>query len=193
MRETGRDKFKKIKNIINFLVVITGVLGKGANFRLLQMFRNTNGKIGLLIRYIFLKNCTSEVGDNVSIHPGVYLFNLHNVKIGNNVSIHPMCYIDGAGGVKIGNDVSIAHASTLISTNHTWDDISIPIKYNPETMSEIVINDDVWIGCAVRILSGVKIGKRTVIAAGAVVNKSFDSSSVIGGVPAKLIKKINEH
>ncbi|REC72886.1 acyltransferase [Chryseobacterium rhizosphaerae] len=157
------------------------------------MFRNTNGRIGLLLRYVFLKNCGLEVGDNVSVQPGVYLFNLHKVTIGNNVSIHPMCYIEGAGGIKIGDNVSIAHASTLISTNHTWTDTSIPIKYNQETLSPVIIEDDVWIGCGVRVLSGVMIGKRSIVAAGAVVNKSFEHNSMLGGIPAKMIKKINEN
>lgn len=58
--------------------------------------------------------------------------------------------------------------------------------------ASVVIEDDVWIGCGVRILSGVKISERSVVAAGAVVNKQFERRSLIGGVPAKLIKKLNE-
>ncbi|AZB23010.1 acyltransferase [Kaistella haifensis] len=112
------------------------------------------------------------------------------MELGNNVSIHPMCYIDAAGGIKIGSNVSIAHSTTLISTNHTWDNVDLPIKYNPETFAEIIIEDDVWIGCGVRILAGVKIRRRSVVAAGAVVNKSFDNNALIGGVPAKFLKAI---
>lgn len=189
---TGRNQFKKYKLVIGFLSDFFKFFGKKGNLLFLGYFRNTNGKIGLLLRYIFIKNIAKNVGDNVSIQPNVFLFNLQNIEIGDNVSIHPMCYIDGAGGVTIGNDVSIAHATTLISANHTWDDINVPIKYNKETFAPIVIEDDVWIGCGVRVLAGVKISKRSIVAAGAVVNKSFEEKSLIGGVPAKLIKKINE-
>lgn len=189
---TGRDQFEKYKLIINILVSFFKFLGKGVNNFLLKFFRNTNGKVGLLLRYVFIKNLAKKVGDNVSIQPGVFLFGLGNIEFGNNVSIHPMCYLEGAGGIIIGNDVSIAHSTTLISTNHSWSDITIPIKYNKEIHSVIIIENDVWLGCGVRILAGVKLSSRSIVAAGAIVNKSFEEKSLIGGVPAKLIKKINE-
>ena len=102
-----------------------------------------------------------------------------------------MCYIEGIGGITIGDNVSIAHASSIISSNHTWDDISIPIKYNPEKNGQIVIKEDVWIGSGVRVLAGVTIQQRSIAAAGTVVSRSFDSNVILGGVPAKVIKKIN--
>lgn len=187
---TGREKFKRFEPIINMIILFFKIFGKKGNKYLLNLFRNTSGVFGTLIRYVIIKNIAKEVGANVSIHPGVFLFNLEKIEFGNNVSIHPMCYIEGAGGINIGNDVSIAHATTLISTNHTWDDDTIPIKYNKETSKPIIINDDVWIGCGVRILSGVELKSRTVVAAGAVVNKSYEPKSLIGGVPSKIIKKI---
>ena len=187
---TGREKFDKYNFIINFLVSFFKLLGKKVNFKLLLFFRNTSGMIGVLLRYIFVKNIAKKTGNNLAIHPGVYLFNLQNVEFGNNVSIHPMCYLEGLGGITIGDDVSIAHSATLISTNHSWDNKDLPIKYNPAVLNAIEIENDVWIGCAARILAGVKIRKRSVVAAGAVVNKSFEPFSLIGGVPAKLIKII---
>jgi len=189
---TGRDKFRRIKGLISILVAIHSIFPYSFNLFLIKFFRNTNGKIGLLIRYVLLKNLTQTCGDNVSIQPGVYLFNLKKMRLGNNVSIHPMCYLDAAGGLEIGDNVSIAHASSVMTTNHSWDDVSIPIKYNPETFAKVKIADDVWIGSGVRILAGVTIAPRCVIAAGAVLNKSTESHSVYGGVPAKFIKKINE-
>lgn len=187
---TGRESFNRFNKIINVLVVLFSILGRRGNHFLLILFRNTNGKLGLLLRYIFVKNTAKSVGNNVSIQPGVFVFNLQNMELGSNVSIHPMCYIDAAGGIKIGSNVSIAHATTLISTNHTWDNIDLPIKYNPETFAQIIIEDDVWIGCGVRILAGVTIRRRSAVAAGAVVNKSFDNNALIGGVPAKFLKAI---
>lgn len=190
--QSGRDKFKKFKKIINLLIKLDSFLPKKVNSFLLQFFRNTNGVFGLLTRYILVKNLAQSCGDNVSIQPNVFLFNLHTISFGNNISIHPMCYIDGAGKISIGNDVSIAHNSSILSTNHTWKEIDVPIKYNPETFQEVIIQDDVWIGCGCRILAGVIIESRTIIAAGAVVNKKIESKSIYAGIPAKLIKKINE-
>ena len=185
---TGRESFSKYSKIIALCQKVFSLLGKGNNLILLKSFRHTNGKFGLLLRYVFLKNLAETVGDNVSIQPGVYLLNLTNLRIGNNVSIHPMCYIDAEGGITIGNDVSIAHSTSILSTNHEWSDLSLPIKYNAVKYNAVVINDDVWIACGVRILAGVEIGNRSVVAAGAVVNKSFNCNTVVGGVPAKILK-----
>ena len=188
---TGREKFKTYSRLIFFFSNILGFFGKKLNNKLLVFFRNLDGKSGLVIRYILAKNLFKEIGSNVSIYTNVFILNPEQISMGNNISIHPLCYIEGAGGIEIGDEVSIAHNSSLISTNHTWNDPSVPIKYNKENLKKIVIENDVWIGCGVRILAGVKIGSRSVIAAGAVVSKDFKGSSVIGGVPAKIIKGIH--
>ena len=190
MRATGRQQFKKFEILINLFVKTFSILGKRGNNFCLRMFRNTNGKIGILLRYIFLKNVAKNVGKNVSIHPNVFLLNVHNLSLGNNISIHPMCYIDATGGIYIGNNISIAHSSTIISSNHTWDDLTIPIKYNKEKLAPVVLDDDIWIGCGVRILAGIKISRRSVLAAGAVLTSNVEEFSLMGGVPARLIKKI---
>lgn len=189
---TGREKFSRFSFVINLLSSFFRIFGTKINLLLLSFFRNTNGTKGLVLRYIFLKNTAKKVGVNVSIQPGVFIYNPQNIVIGDNVSIHPMCYLEGVGGIEIGNNVSIAHASTLISTNHAWEDESLPIKYNEQTFEAITIAEDVWVGCGVRILAGVHINKRSVIAAGAVVNRSFGEKSLIGGVPARLLKRINQ-
>ncbi len=189
-KKTGRNKFKKFNSLIKILVFIDSLIPNSVNIFLLNFFRNVNGEIGLLIRYLLIKNLCKNCGDNVSIHPNVYLFSLKNISFGNNISIHPMNYIDGSGSLKIGNNVSIAHNCSIITTNHSWANDKLPIKYNPEILGSVLINDDVWIGCGVRILAGVSIGERSVIAAGSVVNKDVINNTMVGGVPSKIIKSI---
>lgn len=189
-KKTGRYKFNKYRRVINFLTSLFSFFPKKINTFFFLWSRNSTGKFGLVIRYILLKNLAHNCGDNVSVHPGVYLFNLHYMTIGDNVSIHPMCYIDAAGSIEIGNNVSIAHGTSILSTNHTWLDESTPIKYNKETRGKVFINNDVWIGCGVRILAGVSIASRSVIAAGAVVTKSVAQNSLVAGIPGKKIKSI---
>lgn len=190
MRVTGREKFVKYKPLIQVFVKAFGVFGKKANYRFLKFFRNTDGVIGLVLRYVFLKNCCKKIGDNVSVHAGVYLLNIRTLVIGDNVSIHPMCYVDASGGMVIGDNVSIAHSCSILTTNHQWGDLNIPIKYNEEASKPVMINDDVWIGCGVRILAGVAIAGRSIVAAGAVVNTNIESNTIYGGIPAKKIKNI---
>jgi acetyltransferase-like isoleucine patch superfamily enzyme len=148
------------------------------------------GSIGIALRYIFLKNLLKSCGENVAVYHNVTLINIDKIKVGDNVSIHTNCYLDGYGEISIGSNVSVAHNSTILSTNHNWSDLEIPIKYNAITASNTAIEDDVWVGCGVRILAGVVIKSRVVIAAGAVVNKNVGSAGLYGGIPIRFIKKI---
>ncbi|WP_440206613.1 acyltransferase [Acinetobacter oleivorans] len=157
-------------------------------WRCLDIF---DGKFGAVARYILIAGKLKKCGTNVYIGPFVSIESVSNLSLGNNVSIHHQCTLICLGGIKIGDNVAIAHASSLISTNHTWNDNNLPIKYNPVVCDSLEIHDDVWIGCGVRILAGVKIPKRCVVAAGAVVTKSLsDSGALYGGVPVKKIRDI---
>jgi len=190
MENSGRNKFKKYKYIISILIKLNAILPNSINKLLLNTFRNISGKKGLLIRYILFKNLSKTCGDNISIAEGVFLFNINKMSFGSNISIHPMCYIDALGELIIGNDVSIAHNTSILTTNHTWHDNSRPIKYNKVTKEKVFIEDNVWIGAGCRILSGVNIQSRSVIAAGAVVTNDVKANTIVGGIPAKVIKSI---
>lgn len=111
------------------------------------------------------------------------------IDIGKNCSINPFTIIYGHGGTKIGNDVLIAAHTVIIPSNHNFLSLDIPIRLQGNTSKGIIIEDNVWIGAGCKILDGVTIGRGSVIAAGAVVNKNVEPFSVVGGVPAKLIKK----
>ena len=126
----------------------------------------------------------------MAIDQGVVLLNIEKLKLGSNISINPNCYIDAAGGVEIGDNVSIATGTIIISTSHTWDDKTLPIKYNPIIHKPVRICDDVWIACGVRIIGECIINKRSIVAAGAVVKGEVPTNCIVGGVPAKVIKSI---
>ena len=187
---TGREKFRKYKGALAFLKAVFGIFPRRFQYGLLKTFRNTNGVKGLAIRYALVKNLAKDCGDNVVIQPAVFMFSLDKISLGNNISIHPMCYIDGTGGLHIGNDVSVAHSSSIMTTNHSWEETSIPIKYNEVSKAPVHIENDVWIGCGCRILAGVRVGSRSVVAAGAVVNKDVSPCTVVAGIPAQKIKEI---
>lgn len=147
-------------------------------------------KLGIALRYVLAARLLGSCGANVAIHRGCVIRNWSGIHIGDNVQIHPFCYLDGSGGIRIGNDVSIAHASSLLSFEHTWADPTTPIKYNPLAFAEVRIHDDVWIGCGVRILSGVELQSRSVVAAGAVLTKGIHRPGLYGGVPARKLKDL---
>src|SRR5690606_13490042 len=113
-----------------------------------------------------------------------------NIRIGSNVSIHCGCYIEGIGGITIGDEVAVAHGTSILSFEHSWGDPNKPIKDNDLVLKPVVIERDVWIGCGVRILAGVHLNSRTVVAAGAVVNRSHPGACILAGVPARPVRSI---
>jgi Acetyltransferase (isoleucine patch superfamily) len=125
-----------------------------------------NGVFSKAIRYCLLKAKGGKIGRNLSVGANTIIKHWKNFSCGDNVSIHEFCMIDCDAGISIGSNVSIAHATSLVAANHTWNDSSIPIKYNPIVKIGIIIKDDVWIGCGTRILDGVVIGRRSIVAAG---------------------------
>ena len=95
----------------------------------------------------------------------------------------------GNGGILIGYFVRIGAQSLIISSNHIYNRTDLPIFQQGISSKGLEIEYDVWIGARSTILDGVKIGKGSIIAAGSVVNKDIEAYSIVGGVPAKLIKK----
>lgn len=111
------------------------------------------------------------IGDNVRLNYGVWVAANHNKD----------------GGVIMGNDVLIGPYTVVHSGNHKFRDCSVPINKQGFNFKTINIEDDVWIASHCTILSGVTIGKGSVVAAGSVVTKDIPPYAVVAGVPAKVI------
>lgn len=179
------------------LTIITAVIFKPLPYALrcflFELFSGFPGKLGCFIRYVLLGCIVNKLGKNVYVGRWVTVKGANKLTVGDNVSFHDNVYIDAQGELTVGDNVSIAHASSLVSFDHTWQDNKLPIKYNPLVQSAIKIDNDVWVGCGVRVLSGVSIPSRMVIAAGSVVtSKSIvdDKPSLYAGVPARKVKKL---
>lgn len=112
-----------------------------------------------------------------------------HVNIGEFCTINPFCVLYGHGGLQIGNFVRIATHTVIIPANHVFDDANTPIARQGLTKRGVRIGDDVWIGAGVRILDGVTIGSGAIIAAGSVVNKNVPPLTIVGGIPAKFMRK----
>lgn len=136
-----------------------------------------------------------SIGNNVSIGAfsrvivSTSLNNLgEEIIIEDNVGLGEFAYLGGAGSLKIGKSCIIGQYFSCHPENHLYSDLNKEIRVQGVSRSGIIIGPDCWIGSKVTILDGVTLGRGCVIAAGAVVNKSFPENSIIGGVPAKLIK-----
>ena len=93
------------------------------------------------------------------------------------------------GPLRIGNDVIIAQNVVFSGLNHGYLDVQRPIKDQPCTTAEIVVEDEVWIGANVVITAGVRIGKHAVVAGGSVVTKDVPPYTVVGGNPARPLRQ----
>lgn len=130
-----------------------------------------------------------RIGERASIRPYACLFTYGGkIQIGSNFSLNPFSIIYGYGGVVIGNDVRIAAHCVLVSSNHNFDNLEIPIREQGSRAEGIIIENNVWVGAGVKILDGVHVGEGSIIASGAVVTKDVPPLSIVGGVPARLIK-----
>lgn len=120
----------------------------------------------------------------------IYIANAQRVKFGTGCRLNENIYIESA---HIGNDVLIAPNVSILSREHEHERVDIPISmqgYKKE--KPVIIGNDVWIGRNAVILAGVKIGSGAIIGAGAVVTKDVEDFSVVGGVPAQVIRSRKE-
>lgn len=139
------------------------------------------------------RNGSIAIGAHCTIAPGVILQG--NVTMGDNSSIQSYSIIIGygsreepAGRIVIGNYVRIAPFVQMIAANHNFSDPDKPIGLQGLTPAPIIIEDDVWVAGRATITAGVTVGTGSVIAAGAVVTRDIPPRSIVGGVPAKVIK-----
>ena len=139
------------------------------------------------IRNLFSKLIGEKVDDEFRVFPPFYTDFGKNIHLGKNVFINSDCKFQDQGGIYIGDDVLIGHNVVLATLNHDEN----PEKRGNLCPSPIKIGNKVWIGSNATILPGVTIGDGAIIAAGAVVTKDVSEKTVVGGVPARLIKKID--
>ena len=139
-----------------------------------------------------------KIGDNVSILKntiiectGVIRHLGESLVIGNNVGIAQNCFIQVRGKVDIGNNVIFGPNVSIFSENHIFKNPDLPVNAQGESRKGVKIGNGVWVGTRAVILDGVTVGENSIIAAGSIVNKDVMPYSIIGGVPARLIKMRN--
>jgi len=110
------------------------------------------------------------------------------LKIGNRTTFGNDCFFGAAGGITIGDDVVAGQYVRFHSENHKYKDMNCLIRKQGVSHKGIIIGNNCWIGSGAVFLDGARVGDGCVIAANAVITKEFPDNSIIGGVPAKLIR-----
>lgn len=128
----------------------------------------------------------SPIDQSTRIFPPFYTNFGRLITLGKNVFINHACSFLDLGGITIEDDVLIGPRVNLVTENHPLD----PADRQTLLLKQIVVKRNAWIGAGATILPGVTIGENAVVAAGAVVSKDVPANTIVGGVPAKIIKSI---
>ena len=163
-------------------------LNKALYFLYLQTMTSQLPVVGRLRRHI-LRGLLRQELDGLLVRANVYISGYRTLKIGKHVSLNHGCFLSCEGGLEIGDYVAIGHGTSILTTEHSFEDPATPIKYQPAKYLPVRIGSNIWIGANATILAGVSIADGTVVAAGSVVTRSVDApDTIVGGVPARFIK-----
>lgn len=139
------------------------------------------------IRNLLSRITGSEIDESVAVFTPLYINYGKHTKIGKNVFINFNCTFLDLGGIIIDDNVLIGPNVSILSEGH----LVSPENRHSLIPKAIHIGKNVWIGAGATILQGVTIGENAIIAAGAVVSKDVPDNVVVGGIPAKVLKKID--
>lgn len=142
--------------------------------------------IGNPFRYVISKFFLKKMG-KVRIYEGVSIWFPQNIEIGSNVTLNEFVYLNGFGGLTIGNNVRMGLRTTIITSDHEFEDKERLVKDGAIKVAPVIIGNDVFTGCNVTILKGVTIGDGAIIGAGSIVTKDLPAYSISAGSPAKVI------
>lgn len=148
---------------------------------------------------VYLHACPQgiAIGDNTFVMRGavLHVYNFRDlphafIRIGRDSLIGELNVLRGQGGITVGDRVYTAPLVQMLAVNHVFDDPARPMVEQGITAEGIVVEDDVWIGAGAIITDGVRVGRGAVVAAGAVVTQDAPPHTVVGGVPARVLREI---
>lgn len=166
------------------------------NRRIWQICQETQRKLSVLnstyhpdseIPALMSELIGEPVGEGLRMFLPFYSDFGRNIHIGRNVFINSCCHFQDQGGIYIGDDVLIGHNVVIATIDHDLDPHDRRNHYAP-----VSIGNRVWIGSNSTILKGVNISDGAVVGAGSVVTKDVPENSVAVGIPARVIRKIEE-
>ena len=174
------------------------------------------GRTGNALRAAWYRRRVASLGARASLGVGLQISGGTSVRIGNDFGCARLCLVSAGGGgsiavgnrvnlntnvalnaglggrIVIGDDVVIGPNTVLRASDHVFADRDRPIRDQGHRAGTITIDGDVWLGANVTVAGDVRIGQGAVVAAGAVVVKDVEAYTIVGGVPARFIKKRGE-
>jgi len=143
--------------------------------------------LGGLLRFLVLKVFCRRIR-TLWIKDGATFWFPDKISIGRNTSINEYVVINGAAGVEIGDDVLIGHRTSIVSDTHGFEGLDTKIYLQPKPKLPVKIGNNIFIGCNVTILPGVRVADGAVIGAGSVVTRDVPENAVVAGNPARVLR-----
>lgn len=141
------------------------------------------------LKQFFLKKKLGISDKNIKIFSDSVFSEFNNIIWHDDIYIGPKAYVWASGGLEIFSNVIIGPRITIHTSNHRYEHATM-IPYDSKSiLKKVTIEKNVWIGDRVMIAPGVTIGEGSVVAMGSVVTKDVPKYSLVGGNPAKIIKK----
>ncbi len=156
----------------------------------LSMIKGIISYIGWYIHDHVAPRAKMTIAGNPRIHPTASLRCGENISLGKNSHINQFCCIWASKNSRIvlGDDLLMGPGVKIFSSNHATQ-LGMPMNIQPHREKDITIGNDVWLGANSVVVSGVTIGKGSIVAAGSVVTKDVPPYTIVGGIPAKPLKR----
>ncbi len=151
------------------------------------LLRSLPGFEGMWLRSKFYQLLFRHLEGFAFIYPGARIEHCHGISAGKCLAINAGAFVSGRGGLTLGHHVLIGPNAVVVSSQHRWDLDERPILAQGHRPEPTTIGDDVWIGANAVITPGITLATGTVVAAGAVVTKSTEPYTIVGGIPASVI------
>ncbi len=172
------------KSIKNFLVCTYELISS-------IVFALPRHRVFTFVKSNYMRIQGAEIGKGITYYPGIKINPCINLKLGNNVDLAWGVLITTTGGVEIGDRTLVGYGTNILSANHVIPENRGRIFESGHIKKKVIIANDVWIGSNCIILAGTRIGEGAVVAAGSVITKDVEPFTIVGGIPAKVIKKRN--
>ncbi len=185
--------------LYRLILHMDGIAAIEAGVRIRFADRVHLGRSVYLDQGVYLHACPDGItlGENTYVMHGavLHVYNFRNlphafIRIGRDSLIGELNVLRGQGGITIGDRVYTASLVQILAVNHVFDDPARPMVEQGITAEGIAIEDDCWIGAGAIITDGVTVGRGAVVAAGAVVTEDVPPHTVVGGVPARVLRRI---
>lgn len=171
---------RKDTYIIDYLI-------HGLFFFVYGFFKYVPAPLGNFLRFIVAKIFIKEL-KSFRIAEGVTFYYPYRITIKKGVTLNEFVYLSGYGNIFIDENTRIGTGTTIISSDHEFKNLEVPIKDQGIIPGRVKIGKNVLIGANVTILKGVEIGNNAIVAAATLVTRNVPANAIVGGVPVKVLR-----